>query len=91
MSGLKSAWKLELSFSSTLYFIFIACVLLEIDRDKLGPIDCDRVLGIVDTSKKNHKSNKLEASMLKSKNGVTLFVNYSYNSLYDIRSSQKYM
>ena len=45
MFGLKSVWKLELSFSSTaFYFIFIACVLLKIGRDKLGPVDCDKVL-----------------------------------------------
>ena len=37
---------LEISFSSTLlfYFFFMACVLLEIRRDKLGPVDSGRVL-----------------------------------------------
>ena len=41
MAGLKSVWKLEDSFSSTLlfYFIFIACVLLEIGHDKLGSVE----------------------------------------------------
>ena len=39
MPGLKSLWKLEFWFSSTLlfYLIFIACVLSEIGRDKLAP------------------------------------------------------
>ena len=34
MSGLKSAWKLELCFSFMLHFnfVFLACILLEIGR-----------------------------------------------------------
>ena len=37
----------------------------------------------------NKKSkNELDSSMLKSKNQVTLFVNYSYNSFHDFRSSE---
>ena len=46
MPGLKSLWKLEFWFSSTLlfYLIFVACVLSEIGRDKLAPVDCNRVL-----------------------------------------------
>ena len=45
-SGLKSVWKLELSFLALrcFYFIFIACVLLVIGRDKIGPVDCDRIV-----------------------------------------------
>ena len=31
---------------------------------------------------------KLDSSMLKSKNQVTLYVNYSYNSFYDLHSSK---
>ena len=37
----------ELSFSSTQLFVsssYVACVLLEIGRDKLGHVDCDRNL-----------------------------------------------
>ena len=37
---------------------------------------------------KNPRTNKLDSSMLKSKNQVTLFVNYSYNSFYDFRPSE---
>ena len=40
---LKSVAKFELSFSYILiafYHIFIACTLLEIGRDKHGPVDC---------------------------------------------------
>ena len=37
---------------------------------------------------KNLRTNKLDSSMLKSKNQVTLFVNYSYNNFYDFRSSE---
>ena len=47
MFGLKSASKLELSFSSMQLFVsssYVACVLLEIGRDKLGHVDCDRNL-----------------------------------------------
>ena len=33
----------------------------------------------------DQRQNKLDSSMLKSKNQVTLFVNYSYNSFYDFR------
>ena len=32
--------------------------------------------------------DKLDSSVLKSKNQVTLFVNYSYNTFYDFRSSE---
>ena len=39
-------------------------------------------------STKNPTTNKLDSSMLKSKNQVTLFVNYSCNSFYDFRSSE---
>ena len=38
--------------------------------------------------KENQTWNKLDSSMLKSKNQVTLFVNYSYNSFYDFRFSE---
>ena len=47
MFGLKFALKLELSFSSTQLFVsssFVACVLVQIGCDKLGPVDCDRNL-----------------------------------------------
>ena len=37
---------------------------------------------------KNPRTNKLDSSMLKSKNQVTLFVNYSYNNFYDFLSSE---
>ena len=37
---------------------------------------------------KNPRTNKLDSSMLKSKDQVTLFVNYSYNNFYDFRSSE---
>ena len=37
---------------------------------------------------KNPRTNELDSSMLKSKNQVTLFVSYSYNSFYDFRSSK---
>ena len=37
---------------------------------------------------KNPRMNKLDSSMLKSKNEVTLFVNYSYNSFYDFHPSE---
>ena len=37
---------------------------------------------------KNPRTDELDSSMLKSKNQVTLFVNYSYNSFYDFRSSE---
>ena len=36
----------------------------------------------------NQRWNKLDSSMLKSKNQVTLFINYSYNSFYDFRFSE---
>ena len=39
---------------------------------------------------KNPITNNLDPSMLKSKNQVTLFVNYSYNSFYDFRSPKIY-
>ena len=38
--------------------------------------------------RENQRWNKLDSSMLKSKNQVTLFVNYSYNSFYDFRFSE---
>ena len=41
--------------------------------------------------KKNHRLNKLDSSMLKSKNQVSLFVNYGYNTFYDLQFFQKYI
>ena len=40
--------------------------------------------------RKNEKSNKFDSRMLKFKSQVTLFVNHSYNSFYDLRSSEKW-
>ena len=37
---------------------------------------------------KNLRTNNLDSTMLKSKNQVTLFVNYSCNSFYDFLSSE---
>ena len=37
---------------------------------------------------KNPRTNELDSSMLKSKNQVTLFGNYSYNSFNDFRPSK---
>ena len=37
--------------------------------------------------RENQGWNKLDSSMLKSKNQVTLFVNYSYNSFYEFHFS----
>ena len=43
---------------------------------------------IIGVPTKNPRTNKLDSSMLKSKNQVTLFVNYSYNNFYDFHSSE---
>ena len=40
--------------------------------------------------RENQGWNKLDSSMLKSKNQVTLFVNYSYNSFYEFHFSVKW-
>ena len=42
----------------------------------------------IGSPRENQRWNKLDSSMLKSKNQVTLFVNYSYNSFYDFRFSE---
>ena len=51
---------------------------------KMGPQKAPKI-GV---PRKNPRTNKLDSSMLKSKNQATLFVNYSYNSFYDFRSSE---
>ena len=43
---------------------------------------------MVGVPKENQRWNKLDSSMLKSKNQVTLFVNYSYISFYDFHFSE---
>ena len=47
-----------------------------------------RIYYIRGPKEKSKRLNKLESNILKPKNQVTLFVNYSYNSFHDLCSSE---